>query len=570
MSNDKNNNEKTEMSPIYEISDNYVEKIAELNPITATSLGIKGHETNLGDFTPEGNNKNASLATNTLKALITAPIQSEDDRRAKEVMTEDIETELRLHKEQEHYRSLNILHSPMHSIRMVFDHMPKNTVSEWENISERLSKIPKALSEYTSTLREGVKKNLVSTTRQSQACAAQAATWAGSNGSTSFFANILTEFKNADIDSGKLQNALEVNISKSENAYGKFSEFLATEYTDMANPEDAVGDDRYQLWARTYNGIDLDLIETYEWGWDQLRWVEEEMNKTAKYIIPGGSVEEAKNLLESDPKRRVDGVENFRSWMQNLQENTIEELNGNHFDIPKPVTKIEALIAPEGGALAMYYTRPSGDFSRPGRTWYPTGGKTSFPIWGEVSIAYHEGVPGHHFQIGTSVYLSETLSRYQRQLGGTSGYVEGWALYAERLMGELGYLENPDYYMGMLRAQALRSVRVILDIGMHLKLQIPQDSDFHPGQPWTPELGLAFIETKSHFPKHFVASEIDRYLGLPGQAISYKVGEKVWLETRESAKKKAGEKFNLKDWHTKALNLGGMGLSQMKRELINI
>ena len=98
MSNDKSNNKKTEISPIYEISDNYVEKIAELNPITATSLGIKGHETNLGDFTPEGNNKNASLATNTLKALITAPIQSEDDRRAKEVMTDDIETELRLHK----------------------------------------------------------------------------------------------------------------------------------------------------------------------------------------------------------------------------------------------------------------------------------------------------------------------------------------------------------------------------------------------------------------------------------------------------------------------------------------
>ena len=338
----------------------------------------------------------------------------------------------------------------------------------------------------------------------------------------------------------------------------------------MADPEDAVGLDRYQLWSRSYNGIDLDLIETYEWGWDQLRWVEKEMAKTANLIIAGGTVEEAKRLLESDPKRRIDGVENFRIWMQELQENTIGELNGNHFDIPEPVTKIEALIAPEGGALAMYYTRPSGDFSRPGRTWYPTGGKTSFPIWGEVSIAYHEGVPGHHFQICTAIFLSEKLSRYQRQLGGTSGYVEGWALYAERLMGELGYLDNPDYYMGMLRAQALRCVRVILDIGMHLKLQIPEDADFYPGGSWTPELGLEFIESKSHFPNHFVASEIDRYLGLPGQAISYKVGERVWLETRDSAKNNRGATFDLKDWHTKALSLGGMGLSQMKRELCKI
>jgi uncharacterized protein (DUF885 family) len=218
----------------------------------------------------------------------------------------------------------------------------------------------------------------------------------------------------------------------------------------------------------------------------------------------------------------------------------------------------------------MYYTRPSGDFSRPGRTWYPTGGKTIFPLWGEVSIAYHEGVPGHHFQIGTSVYLEDKLSRYQRQLGGTSGYIEGWALYAERLMGELGFLDNPDYYLGMLRAQALRSVRVIIDIGMHLNMKIPQDVDFHPGDTWTPELGLKFIQQKSHFPQEFVKSEIDRYLGIPGQAISYKVGEKVWLETREAAKSKLGEKFDLKEWHTKALNLGGMGLSQMRRELLSV
>ena len=105
---------------------------------------------------------------------------------------------------------------------------------------------------------------------------------------------------------------------------------------------------------------------------------------------------------------------------------------------------------------------------------------------------------------------------------------------------------------------------------MHLKLQIPEDADFYPGESWTPELGLEFIESKSHFPNHFVANEIDRYLGLPGQAISYKVGERVWLETRDSAKKNRGATFDLKDWHTKALSLGGMGLSQMKRELCKI
>ena len=195
------------------------------------------------------------------------------------------------------------------------------------------------------------------------------------------------------------------------------------------------GEERYSLAARVYNGIELDLRETYEWGWEQLAWVESEMDATAQKIAPGQDVEAVKELLETDPARAIEGEAEFTVWMQELQDRTISELNGTHFDIAEPVKKIEALIAPPGGALAMYYTPPSEDFSRPGRTWYPTGGKTRFPLWGEVSIAYHEGVPGHHFHLGTTVALSEQLSRFQRLLGGTSGQIEGWALYAERLMG---------------------------------------------------------------------------------------------------------------------------------------
>ena len=319
--------------------------------------------------------------------------------------------------------------------------------------------------------------------------------------------------------------------------------------------------------SRSYNGIDLDFDETYDWGWEQLRWVQSEMRKAAEQIKPGSTIDEAVEILESDPKRAIDGEDEFRDWMQNLQDATIDEMNGTHFDIADPVKNIEALIAPPGGALAMYYTGPSEDFSRPGRTWYPTGGKTSFPLWREVSIAYHEGVPGHHFQIATTMTLSDQLSRYQRLLAGTSGYVEGWALYAERLMHELGYLENPDYYMGMLDAQALRSVRVIVDIGMHLEKRIPEDSEYHPGEVWTPDLALEFMRDRVHFPPEFVASEIDRYLGIPGQAISYKVGERVWLESRQAARAAQGTSFNLKNWHNRALELGPMGLAQMQREM---
>ena len=160
-------------------------------------------------------------------------------------------------------------------------------------------------------------------------------------------------------------------------------------------------------------------------------------------------------------------------------DSTIDDMDGTHFDIPDPVKRVEAMIAPPGGAAAMYYTGPSEDFSRPGRTWYPTLGKTRFPLWGEVSIAYHEGVPGHHLQIGQVRYLRDRFDRFQRG-SGVSGHAEGWALYAERLMDELGYFDKPEYRMGFLRAQAMRAVRVIVDIGMHLEFDIPAESGLPP------------------------------------------------------------------------------------------
>jgi uncharacterized protein (DUF885 family) len=242
-------------------------------------------------------------------------------------------------------------------------------------------------------------------------------------------------------------------------------------------------------------------------------------------------------------------------------------MNGTHFDIAPPLHRCEAMIAPPGGAAAMYYTGPSEDFSRPGRTWYPTQGATRFPLWKEVSTCYHEAVPGHHLQVAQVKYLSEKLSRFQRLFSFVSGHGEGWALYAERLMGELGYLDDPAWEMGMLAAQAMRAVRVVVDIGMHLELKIPAHEHYHPGETWTPELALPFVIERSRFPEKFMRSEVDRYLGWPGQAISYKVGERVWLECRAEAKQRHGDAFDLKAFHTYALDLGGMGLGQLRTEL---
>jgi uncharacterized protein (DUF885 family) len=318
--------------------------------------------------------------------------------------------------------------------------------------------------------------------------------------------------------------------------------------------------------VRASLGADIDLDDTYRWAWDELARIEEEMRGECARLGQSPEIAATIDWLESESDLVIEGEDNLRDWLQQLMDSTIDAMDGVHFDIPEPVKRVEAMIAPPGGAAAMYYTGPSEDFSRPGRTWYPTLGKTRFPLWGEVSIAYHEGVPGHHLQVGQVRYRRDRLDRFQRG-SLVSGHAEGWALYSERLMDELGYFERPEYRLGFLRAQVMRAVRVIVDIGMHLELLLPDGQPFHPGERWTPDLGQVFVNERSRFPLDFMASEIVRYLGFPGQAISYKVGERGWLGGRAEAESRLGPAFDLKAFHAYALDMGPMGLDQLGDEL---
>lgn len=558
------------MAEVFEIADGFVDTVASHHPLSATHMGVPGFDHLMPDYSAAAIEAFHSDVKSTLSEMQTARPTNERERICKEAFIDEISLTIEKYDSREYLREMNVLFSPIQNVRSIFDLMSMDSIEDWENIASRMEKISETLSGYRDTLDIGRSEELVSSKRQVIGCADQCDVWAGDGDTRPFFDSLVAAFASGEIKNEILGERIEAAAKSATKAYAEMSRYLRESYLPDATSIDGVGRDRYILAARAYLGTEIDLEETYAWGWDQLAWVRSEMSSTAEKIQTGASIDEAIEILETDRARMISGEERFREWMQGLQDRTINEMDGVHFDIQDPVRTIEAMIAPPGGALAMYYTGPSEDFSRPGRTWYPTGGKTEFPIWREVSIAYHEGVPGHHFQIATNVAMTNDLSRFQRLLAGTSGHAEGWALYAERLMGELGYLENPDYYMGMLDAQALRSVRIIVDIGMHLSLKIPSHSDFHPNEIWTGDLALEFMKTRVHFPVDFVTSEIDRYLGIPGQAISYKVGERVWLEARESAMRLAGPSFDLKEWHNKALKLGPMGLAQMKRELTEI
>ena len=555
------------MSRVYEIADGYVDRFAALDPVSATAVGIDGHDGEMTDYSPDGAAAHAELARETLRSLGDAAEGDDRDRVAAGLVREELGLALELYEAGYHLRALNVLHCPLQSVRMAFDLMGRETEEGWRNVAARLTLVPAGLEGYQTSLAEGVRGGMVSARRQVLGAAAQAEAWSGATGTSSYFDGMVEAFDGVGVGDALLRSDLERGAVAAAEAYAGLARYLREEYLPQARGKDGVGREEYSLAARVFCGTEVDLEETYAWGWEQVRWVESEMAATAGRIAPGKSVREVIDLLEGDPGRSIEGAEEFRQWMQDLQDRTIAAVEGVHFDLPERVKRVEAKIAPPGGGLAMYYTGPSEDFSRPGCIWYPTGGKTRFPLWQEVSIGYHEGVPGHHFQIATTVHLADELSRYQRLIGGTSGYVEGWALYAERLMGEFGYLDDPDYYLGMLSAQALRSIRVVVDIGMHLDLRIPADSDFHPGERWNADLANEILREHAGLSADFAASEVDRYLGLPGQAISYKVGERVWLAAREAARQKVGAAFDLKEWHNQALRMGPMGLAQMEREL---
>jgi uncharacterized protein (DUF885 family) len=561
----------TTRSDVYDLADAYVERFAALDPLTATGEGITGHDHEMTDYSPDGIEERAEHDRATLRALRATTIASDGDRIAAGVLRERLELSLEEHDAGERLRDVRILGSPIQYVRMAFDLMPRDTVERWQTIAERMALVPQGLASIEDALTEGAREGTVAARRQAVACAKQADTWGGVDPATPpFFATLVDEYDECGFDDHALRRRLEELATRATAAYASMGRYLVEEYAPRAAEHDPVGEERYSLYARDFNGMELDLRETYDWGWDELHRIEHAMGQVAERILPGTDVDSVIEHLERDPNRAIEGVEEFRRWNQELLDRTVAELDGTHFEIPDPVKRVEAMIAPPGGAAAMYYTGPSEDFSRPGRTWYPTLGKTRFPLWGEVSICYHEGVPGHHLQIAQVRYLADRLSRYQRTLAGTSGHAEGWALYAERLMGELGYLDDPAYELGMLRAQAMRAVRVVVDIGMHLELAIPKDERYAPGETWTPELALPFVIERSKFPADFMASEVDRYLGLPGQAISYKVGERVWLAARDAARRRGGDAFDLKEFHRAALDLGPMGLAQLDEELARL
>jgi uncharacterized protein (DUF885 family) len=550
------------------IADRYVDECVTRYPEIATFLGIPDHDDSWGDYSPGGLADRVAHIRSTIAALHAAPPCDERENTAKEAMLERLGLEVELYDAHITASRVSMIGGQAQEIRSIFDLMPTDSEDAWRNIAARLRSVHQPLDQVRETLSAEAREGNISAVRQINATIEQIRSWNGDTGDDDFFAGLIARAREHDAE---LLSDLSGATDKARQAFSAFADWLGTSLAPLAPSLDAVGEERYALDSRYFLGAVIDLEEAYQWGFEELHRIQEVQRAIARDLVAEPDIKAAYAALDADPARRIEGAEAFRTWMQNLADEAVANLAGKHFDIPDPIKRIECCIAPTHDG-SIYYTDPAEDFSRPGQMWWAVPeGIDTFSTWKEVTTVYHEGVPGHHLQVAQNAYRSELLNRWQRKLFFCSGHGEGWALYAERLMDDLGYLEPGDR-MGMLDAQAFRTIRVIIDIGMHLQLQIPKINAwrFRPGERWTPAAGFEFMKDNCSADEPTLRFELNRYLGWPGQAPSYKVGERIWLEAREDARRRSGADFDLSKFHSDALNLGPMGLDPLRAALARI
>lgn len=548
-------------SAIDKVADEWVDTIAVLAPTLGTYIGRDEVNDRFGDLSPQGHEEIAAATRATLDRLSALEPVDAIDEVTKTDLSAELRLDLELHEAKWHLRDLNVIASNAQDVRAAFDLMPTATADDWSVIAKRLAAVPDALRGYTETLRQGIAEGVTPARRQVVEVATQIDRYTADDG---FFAAFVADAAPAEGQlPASLARTLADNSAAARVAYGELRRFLAEELAPAAGDVDAVGRELYALNSRRFLGATIDLDETYEWGREELARMVAEQTAIAHEILPGASVEEAVAHLESDPARKLVGTDALQKWMQETSDRAVAELGASHFDIPDAIRTIECMIAPtqEGG---IYYTGPTDDFSRPGRMWWSVPeGVTEFDTWRELTTVFHEGVPGHHLQIAQAVYNRAELNSWRRLLAGTSGHAEGWALYAERLMEQLGYLDDPADRLGMLDGQRMRAARVVLDIGVHLGKPRLDGSG-----TWDAAYALDFMRGNVNMSDQFVQFEVNRYLGWPGQAPSYKVGQRIWEQIRDAVRAAEGESFSFKGFHKRALDMGGVGLDTLRTSLL--
>lgn len=527
--------------------EDFVYDLADITPTLATQIGIDGHDGELQDFSPAYWDRLADRIRDLVAdvdALNDSTDQSDDeddfddvDNLTAALLRDRMTAQLEFHHRGELLRLLNSIESPVQTIRDSFALMPKVTEEDFDTIASRMSRIPSALAGYRESLAEAAAAGDIASHRQIDAVINQCELLAASE---------------SQLDELGLSPDSAV-VDGAKEAFAQMADWLSTELSPQAGHEDGVGRERYTLFAEYYHGRDVDLDAGYEWAQDQLRETIAEQERIARELYGDASVAGAYRRLNGEHRYTIEGTDALLDWMTE-----VNEVAARAFGVDNTV---ECAIDPAGSG-GIFYTPPSDDMIRPGTMWWSVpAGQTTFHTWQELATVFHEGVPGHHLQMSAALDNRAELNMWRRSVCWNAAHGEGWALYAEHLMADRGFFDDPGYRMGLLDSRRLRLARVLVDIGVHMKKPTPDGNG-----TWDAQYAKAFLRDNTAMPEANLAFELDRYMGWPGQAPSYALGYKDWVDLRGQA---LAQGFTEDEFHAKALSLGSMPMDMLANEVLN-
>ena len=527
--------------------EDFVYDLADITPTLATQIGIDGHDGELQDFSPAYWDRLADRIRDLVAdvdALNDSTDQSDDeddfddvDNLTAALLRDRMTAQLEFHHRGELLRLLNTIESPVQTIRDSFALMPKVTEEDFDTIASRMSRIPSALAGYRESLAEAAAAGDIASHRQIDAVINQCELLAASE---------------SQLDELGLSPDSAV-VDGAKEAFAQMADWLSTELSPQAGHEDGVGRERYTLFAEYYHGRDVDLDAGYEWAQDQLRETIAEQERIARELYGDASVAGAYRRLNGEHRYTIEGTDALLDWMTE-----VNEAAARAFGVDNTV---ECAIDPAGSG-GIFYTPPSDDMIRPGTMWWSVpAGQTTFHTWQELAAVFHEGVPGHHLQMSAALDNRAELNMWRRSVCWNAAHGEGWALYAEHLMADRGFFDDPGYRMGLLDSRRLRLARVLVDIGVHMKKPTPDGNGI-----WDAQYAKAFLRDNTAMPEANLAFELDRYMGWPGQAPSYALGYKDWVDLRGQA---LAQGFTEEEFHAKALSLGSMPMDMLANEVLN-
>jgi uncharacterized protein (DUF885 family) len=522
----------------------------KVHPEQATGYGDYRYNDRLNEVSLAAANSEHQADEDFLARLEAIPVagMAEQDELSHQVMQRLLQQRIDDYKFKEYEMPVSQVQGPHIHLADLALAVPFDTLKEYEDYISRLHQIPRVFKQTEEVLRAGMKDQLMPVRYLLEKVPAQCE---GVIKADPFL--LPTKKFPASIsaaDQQRLSQAIHEAVEKEVlPAYTAFEKFVSEDYAPHGRTTLAIsslpgGEKRYQNdIARRTTLTNLTPDQIHQIGLHEIERIQAEMLAIA-HKEGFKDLAAFRESLKTNPKYRPTSAEQivdaFRHYIAQMQPK-LPELFGFIPGSPVTVEPIPAF----NSAAATHYQTGTPDGKRPGRVVVATSNFAERSLVDDEATAYHEGIPGHHMQLSVAQKLT-SLPNFRRH-GGNSGYIEGWALYAEQLGKEVGFYQDPVSDYGRLSSEMFRAVRLVVDTGIHSK-------------GWSREQVVEFFHTHPVVDEPTIQSETDRYISWPGQALAYKLGQLKFRELRARAKKALGPKFDIRSFHDEMLNGGVLPL----------